>query len=57
MTSVFIVSAPSGSGKSTLVRWLLKSDPTLKFSVSYTTRKPRGTEIPGQDYHFISGMG
>ena len=54
MTTVFIVSAPSGSGKSTLVRWLMSRDPRLHFSVSYTTRKPRGTEIPGQDYHFIS---
>jgi guanylate kinase len=53
MTSVFIVSAPSGSGKSTLVRWLLAKDPNLLFSVSYTTREPRGTEAPGEDYHFI----
>jgi guanylate kinase len=54
MTTVFIVSAPSGSGKSTLVRWLLARDPRLLFSVSYTTRTPRGTEVAGEDYHFIS---
>jgi guanylate kinase len=54
MTTVFIVSAPSGSGKSTLVRRLLARDEKLVFSVSYTTRPPRGNEVPGQDYHFIS---
>lgn len=53
MTNVFIVSAPSGSGKSTLVRWLLQRDPKLLFSVSYTTRAPRGAEIPGESYHYI----
>ena len=54
MTSVFIVSAPSGSGKSTLVSRLLKRDPNIGFSVSYTTREPRGAEIPGENYHYIS---
>jgi guanylate kinase len=54
MSTVFIVSAPSGSGKSTLVRALLQRDPNLLFSVSYTTREPRGAEIPGRDYHFIA---
>jgi guanylate kinase len=54
MSSVFIVSAPSGSGKSTLVRAVLARDRELLFSVSYTTRQPRGVEQPGQDYHFIS---
>ena len=53
MTTVFIISAPSGSGKSTLVRWLLSRDKNLIFSVSYTTRAPRGDERPGVDYHFI----
>ncbi len=53
MTTVFIVSAPSGSGKSTLVRWLLERDQDLLFSVSYTTRLPRGSEMPGVDYHYI----
>jgi guanylate kinase len=54
MTSVFIISAPSGSGKSTLVGRLLASDPNILFSVSYTTRKPRGTEVDGQSYNYIS---
>ena len=54
MTTVFIISAPSGSGKSTLVARLLEMVPGLKFSVSYTTRKPRGQEKDGQSYHFVS---
>jgi guanylate kinase len=54
MTTVFIISAPSGSGKSTLVHRLLASDPSLLFSISYTTRPPRPTETPGVDYNFIS---
>jgi guanylate kinase len=53
MTSVFIVSAPSGSGKSTLVHRVLAADPNLLFSVSYTTREPRGAEVQGEAYHFI----
>jgi guanylate kinase len=53
MTTVFIISAPSGSGKSTLVSRLLNEVEGLTFSVSYTTRKPRGSEIDGQAYHFI----
>ena len=54
MTTVFIISAPSGSGKSTLVSRLLEVDPRLMFSVSYTTRKPRGAEVEGKGYHFVS---
>src|SRR5882724_4532945 len=54
MISVFIISAPSGSGKSTLVHRLMKSLPNLTFSISYTTRPPRPTEIAGVDYIFIS---
>jgi guanylate kinase len=53
MTTVFIISAPSGSGKSTLVSRLLTEVELLTFSVSYTTRKPRGNETDGQAYHFI----
>jgi guanylate kinase len=53
MTTVFIISAPSGSGKSTLVQRLLASDPRLVFSVSYTTRPPRGKERQGESYHFV----
>jgi guanylate kinase len=54
MTTVFIVSAPSGSGKTTLVSRLLASLPGLMFSVSYTTRKPRGDEVDGRSYRFVS---
>jgi guanylate kinase len=54
MSIVFIISAPSGSGKSTLVNGLLNSDPGLLFSISYTTRSPRGAERPGQNYYYIS---
>ena len=51
---IFIVSAPSGSGKTTLLRKLLKEDARLRFSVSYTTRKPRGRERNGNEYFFVS---
>jgi len=54
MTTVFIISAPSGSGKSTLVSELMRLVPRLRFSVSYTTRYPRGCERDGEDYFFIS---
>jgi len=54
MSQVFIVSAPSGSGKSTLVRRLMENEPKLIFSVSYTTRAPRGQEQDGHEYHFVS---
>ena len=54
MTNVFIISAPSGSGKSTLVKRLLAHEQDLRFSVSYTTRSPRGAEVPGESYNYIS---
>jgi guanylate kinase len=54
MTTVFIISAPSGSGKSTLTKELIERVPKLRFSVSYTTRPPRGQERHGQDYFFVS---
>jgi len=50
---VYIISAPSGSGKSTLVNELLKLVPGLDFSISYTTRAPRGSEQNGKQYHFV----
>jgi guanylate kinase len=53
MTTVFIISAPSGSGKSTLVNRLLNEVEGLTFSVSCTTRAPRGNEVSGQAYDFI----
>ena len=54
MSTVFIISAPSGSGKSTLVGRLLQTLDNLLFSVSYTTRAPRGAERDGEDYCFIT---
>ena len=54
MTTVFIISAPSGSGKSTLVSRLMAHMPGLMFSISYTTRKPRGAEVDGRNYHFVA---
>jgi guanylate kinase len=54
MSIVFIISAPSGSGKSTLVSRLLGATPGLRFSVSYTTRPPRGAEQHGENYYFVS---
>jgi guanylate kinase len=51
---VFIISAPSGSGKSTLTNEILKLVPNLVFSISYTTRAPRGSEQNGKQYHFIT---
>jgi guanylate kinase len=54
MTTVFIISAPSGSGKSTLVEKVRDIVPDLEFSVSYTTRPPRGHEQNGKEYCFVS---
>jgi len=54
MSIVFIVSAPSGSGKSTLVNELFKMVQGLDFSISYTTRPPRGSEQNGKEYFFVS---
>jgi guanylate kinase len=54
MSIVYIISAPSGSGKSTLVNEIEKLVPGLDFSVSYTTRAPRGSERNGKEYFFIS---
>ena len=54
---IFILSAPSGAGKTTLIKRLRKVFPDLKLSISYTTRKPRSGEIPGQDYFLGAGGG
>jgi guanylate kinase len=51
---LILITAPSGAGKTSIVNYLLKKYPQLAFSVSATTRKPRGTEKDGVDYYFIS---
>ncbi len=51
---LLVVSAPSGAGKTTLSRRFLASRPDARFSVSVTTRSPRGTERDGVDYHFVA---
>jgi guanylate kinase len=51
---LFIISAPSGSGKSTLVSQLRTLVEGLDFSISYTTRSPRGSEEDGREYHFTT---
>lgn len=51
---LIIISAPSGSGKSTIVRFLMEKDLNLEFSISATTRKPRGDEKNGKEYYFMT---
>src|SRR5579863_1965566 len=51
---LFIISAPSGSGKSTLVSQVRSLVEGLDFSISYTTRQPRGSEEDGREYHFTT---
>jgi guanylate kinase len=51
---LYIISAPSGSGKSTLVNELRTIVPNLDFSISYTTRPPRGSEQNGREYYFVT---
>ena len=50
---LFVITAPSGAGKSSLINALLKDDPTLKLSISYTTRAPRPGEQDGREFHFV----
>ena len=54
MGKIIIFSAPSGSGKTTIVKELLKSFPQFEFSISATSRQPRGQEQHGVDYYFLS---
>ncbi len=51
---VIIFSAPSGSGKSTIINYLLERDLGLEFSISATSRQPRGSEEHGKEYYFLS---
>jgi guanylate kinase len=50
---LFVVVAPSGAGKTSLIDAVMREDPSLKISVSYTTRSPRPGEKEGVDYHFV----
>jgi len=50
---LFVIAAPSGAGKTSLVRALMEREPDLRFSISYTTRKQRPTELHGRDYFFV----
>ena len=52
--SLFVIAAPSGAGKTSLVKAVLARDPSLRVSISHTTRKQRPTEVPGRDYHFTT---
>ena len=51
--SIFVISGPSGVGKSTIIRHVRESVSMLGYSVSHTSRKPRGAEVDGVDYHFV----
>ncbi len=50
---LYIISAPSGAGKSTLCSMLINKYPAIRYSISYTTRAPRGNEVNGREYFFI----
>ena len=50
---LYIISAPSGAGKTTLCNMLMKKYPAIQYSISYTTRAPRGNEQNGKEYFFI----
>jgi guanylate kinase len=54
LKKVIILAAPSGAGKTTITTYLLKRFPRLAFSISATTRAPRGQEQDGVEYHFLS---
>ncbi|MCX7716712.1 MAG: guanylate kinase [Endomicrobia bacterium] len=49
-----VISAPSGTGKTTVCKKLLEQNPHIVFSVSYTTRQKRSSEVEGKDYYFVS---
>jgi guanylate kinase len=51
--NLFVIAAPSGAGKTSLVDALLKQDPNIRLSISYTTRAPRPGEVDGREYHFV----
>ena len=50
---LYVISAPSGTGKTSLVKAILDKDPSIRLSVSTTTREPRANEVNGKDYFFV----
>jgi guanylate kinase len=54
MTRLTVIAGPTAVGKGTVVRWILAEDPSIKVSVSATTRDPRPGEIDGEHYYFVS---
>jgi guanylate kinase len=50
---LFVITAPSGAGKTSLINAVLRDDPSLQLSISYTTRPPRPGEVNGREYHFV----
>ncbi|MDA9719022.1 guanylate kinase [Betaproteobacteria bacterium] len=50
---LYVISAPSGTGKTSLVKALIEKDPSIRLSVSTTTREPRASEVNGKDYFFV----
>jgi guanylate kinase len=51
---IYVISAPSGTGKTTVIKRIKEIHPEIRFSISAATRNPRGTEVDGKDYFFIS---
>ena len=51
---LYVISAPSGTGKTSLVKALIEKDPSIRLSVSTTTREPRASEVNGKDYFFVT---
>ena len=52
--ALYVIAAPSGAGKTSLVKAVVARDPSLRVSVSHTTRKQRENELPGRDYNFVT---
>ncbi len=54
ISHLYVLAAPSGAGKTTLVKALVERNPEYRFSISYTTRQKRSTEVEGRDYFFVT---
>ncbi|MBN8545696.1 MAG: guanylate kinase [Ignavibacteria bacterium] len=51
---IYVISAPSGTGKTTIIKRIKEIRPEIRFSISAATRNPRGIEVHGKDYYFLS---